>query len=183
MPGARTAAGSAALVLVDGATNQMSLRPGWTREQAQRELAPPRFAGTPRETFLSYFKSGPLGEVWSPDLEDSALRIVHLREDDTVAPRLDFEHHLQIIGAMWDQPTFDLYRRVSCPVKLVVAQQQPSGEREQDFFAQRREGIARIQEICPALVVVYMPDTVHDIPFHRPRELAEEIMAYAPHRA
>ena len=172
-----------ALVLVDGASNQLSLRPGWSREQAQRDLAPPRFAGTPRETFLSFFKSGPLGEVWSPELEDSALHIVQLREDDTVAPRLDFEHHLQIIGAMWDQPTFDLYRRVSCPVKLIVAEQQPSGERGEEFFARRREGIARIQEICPSLVVVYMPNTAHDIPFHRPRELAEEIIAYAPPQA
>ncbi len=172
-----------ALVLVDGATNQLSLRPGWSREQAQRDLAPPRFAGTPRETFLSYFKSGPLGQVWSPELEDSALHIVQLREDDTVAPRLDFENHLQIIGAMWDQPTFDLYHRVTCPVKLIVAEPQTSGEARREFFALRLEGIARIQEICPRLELVRMPDTIHDIPFQRPRELAEEIVAYAPPQA
>src|SRR5579864_2029018 len=129
-----------ALVLADGATNQLSLRPGWSREQAMRDLAPPRFAGTSRETFLSYFKNGPLGLLWSPELESSALHIVQLRDDDTVAPRLDYEHHLQIIGAMWDQPTFDLYRRVSCPVKLIFAEQQPSGETQQEFFARRREG-------------------------------------------
>jgi pimeloyl-ACP methyl ester carboxylesterase len=177
-PGAATA-----LVLVDGATSQLSLRPAWSREQAQRDLAPPRFAGTPRAIFLSYFKNGPLGQQWSPELEDSALHIVHLRDDDTVAPRLDYEHHLQIIGAMWDQPTFDLYRRVPCPVKLIVAEQQPSGEAQQEFFARRIEGIAHIREICPALALVRMPDTIHDIPFQRPRELAEEIMAYAPPQA
>jgi pimeloyl-ACP methyl ester carboxylesterase len=168
-----------ALVLVDGATNQLSLRPGWSREQAQRDLAPPRFAGMPRETFLSYFKSGPLGQQWSPELEDSVLRIVQLLDDDTVAPRLDFEHHLQIIGAMWDQPTLDLYRRVACPVKLIVAQQQPSDETQRELFARRREGIARIQEICPTLKLVVMPETLHDIPLHRPGELAGEIMAEA----
>jgi len=43
-----------ALVLVDGATNQLSARPGWSREQAMKDLAPPRFAGTSRENFLSY---------------------------------------------------------------------------------------------------------------------------------
>ena len=172
-----------ALVLVDGATNQLSLRPGWSREQAQRDLAPPRFAGTPRETFLSYFKSGPLGQVWSPELEDSALHIVQLREDDTVAPRLDFEHHLQIIGAMWDQPTFDLYRRVDCPVKLIIAEQQSASEQQREFLALRLEGIARIQEVCPRIELVRMPDTIHDIPFQRPRELAEEIVAYAPPQA
>src|SRR5229473_6776307 len=51
-----------ALVLVDGATNQFSHRPNWSREQAIKDLAPPRFAGTPRDTFLSYYRSGPLGQ-------------------------------------------------------------------------------------------------------------------------
>jgi len=164
-----------ALALVDGATNQFSLRAGWTREQAIKDLAPPRFSGTPRETFLSFFKSGLLGQQWSPELEESVLHIVQLRDDDTVAPRLDFESHLQIIGAMWDQPTLDLYRRVRCPVKLIVAEQQ-AGEERQTFFAMRNEGIARIQAIAPSVQVVRMPDTIHDIPLQRPRDLAEEII-------
>jgi pimeloyl-ACP methyl ester carboxylesterase len=42
-----------ALVMVDGGLGQLSLRPGWTREQAMKDLAPPRFAGTPRDTFLA----------------------------------------------------------------------------------------------------------------------------------
>ncbi len=172
-----------ALTLVDGATNQLSQRPGWTREQALIDLAPPRFAGTPRETFLSYFKSGPLGQQWSPELEDSVLHIVQLRDDDTVAPRLDFENHLQIIGAMWDQPTIELYSRVRCPLKLIVAEQQPASEEQQTFFARRNSGIARIQSIVPSISVVRMPDTIHDIPFQRPRELAEEIMSNATSQA
>ena len=172
-----------ALTLVDGATNQLSQRPGWTREQALIDLAPPRFAGTPREIFLSYFKSGPLGQQWSPELEDSVLHIVQLRDDDTVAPRLDFENHLQIIGAMWDQPTVELYSRVLCPLKLIVAEQQPASEEQQTFFARRDAGIARIQSIAPSISVVRMPDTIHDIPFQRPRELAEEIMSNATSHA
>ncbi|GAC1567892.1 MAG: hypothetical protein NVS3B14_15330 [Ktedonobacteraceae bacterium] len=167
------------LVLVDGATNQLSQRAGWTREQAIKDLAPPRFAGTPRETFLSFFKSGPLGQQWSPELEESVLRIVALRDDDTVAPRLDFENHLQIIGAMWDQPTFELYGHVRCPVKLIVAEQQPPIQERQAFIAMRNEGIARIQAILPSIQVVRMPDTIHDIPLQRPRELAEEIVSNA----
>ena len=171
------------LTLVDGATNQLSQRPGWTREQALIDLAPPRFAGTPRETFLSYFKSGPLGQQWTPELEDSVLHIVQLREDDTVAPRLDFENHLQIIAAMWDQPTVELYSHVRCPLKLIVAEQQPTGEEQQSFFARRNAGIARIQSIVPSVQVVRMPDTIHDIPLQRPRELAQEIMSNATPQA
>ena len=171
------------LTLVDGATNQLSQRPGWTREQAMIDLAPPRFAGTPRETFLSYFKSSPLGRQWSPELEDAVLRIVQVREDDTVAPRLDFENHLQIISAMWDQPTLELYAHVRCPVKLVVAEQFAASEEQRTFFERRNDGIARIQSMMPSVQVVRMPDTVHDIPLQRPHELAEEIISNATSQA
>src|SRR5579875_565779 len=167
------------LVLVDGATNQLSLRPNWTREQALIDLAPPRFAGTPREIFLSLFKRGPLGQQWSPALEDSILHIVQLRDDDTVAPRLSFEHHLQIIGAMWDQPTFSLYQQVRCPVKLVVAEQRDMPAERAEFMRQRSMGIAEIQRINPHVQIVILPDTIHDIPFQRPERLAEEIKTTA----
>ena len=165
-----------ALVLVDGATNQLSARPGWSREQAIKDLAPPRFAGTPRETFLSYYRNSPLGGQWSPELEESILKIVQLRDDDTVAPRLDYENHLQIIGAMWDQPTFDLFRKVQCPITLIVANQEPVNEAMNDFMKMRKEGIAHIQEVRPDMRLLVMQDTMHDIPLQRPVELAELIV-------
>ena len=169
-----------ALVLVDGATNQFSLHPGWSREQAIKDLAPPRFAGTPRETFLSYFRGGPLGQQWTSELEDIVLHIVQLRDDDTVAPRLDFENHLQIIGAMWDQPLFDLYQQVRCPITLILAEHQPTNEAEELRFRVRQEGTAHIQTLRPDIRVVWIPDTIHDIPLQRPALLAEEMLRDTP---
>ncbi|HXX79706.1 MAG TPA: alpha/beta hydrolase [Ktedonobacteraceae bacterium] len=165
-----------AVVLVDGATNQLSSRPGWSREQAMKDLAPPRFAGTSREDFLAYYRSSPLGERWSSALEDSVLNIVRLRDDDTVAPRLDFENHLQIIGAMWDQPTFELYREVQCPVTLIIADQEPANEAMKEFSAMRKQGIAHILDVRPDARIVMMQNTMHDIPLQRPEELAELIV-------
>jgi pimeloyl-ACP methyl ester carboxylesterase len=164
------------LILVDGATNQLSARPGWSRVKAIKDLAPPRFSGTPRETFLAYFRNTPLGNQWSPELEKSILNIVQVREDDTVAPRLDFENHLQIIGAMWDQPTFELYRQVRCPLTLIVADQEPTNEAMKDFMNMRKQGLAHIQEVRPDTSIVIMQNTIHDIPLQRPEELAEEII-------
>lgn len=168
-----------ALVLVDGAINQFSLRPGWSREQALIDLAPPRFAGTPRETFLSFYRNGPLGQQWSAQLEESILQIVQLREDNTVAPRLDFENHLQIIEAMWEQPLFELYQQLRCPTTLIVAEQKPMSEAQAASLKLRQEGIAHIQAICPNIRVVVMPDTIHDIPLQRPAQLTWEILPYA----
>ncbi len=164
-----------ALVMVDGGMGQLSLRPGWTREQAMKDLAPPRFAGTPRDTFLSYIRSGPLCQQWTPQLEDIMLHIVQLRDDDTVAPRLDFENHLQVIGAMWDQPTYDLYQQIRCPTKLILAEQKPASEAQEMFLRMRLEGLARIKELRPEIRIVHMPDTIYDIPLQRPAELAQEI--------
>lgn len=165
-----------ALVLVDGATNQLSSRPGWSREQAIKDLAPPRFAGTPREAFLSHFRNGPLGKQWTSQLEESILHIVQVHDDDTVAPRLDFENHLQVIGAMWDQPTFSLYQQVRCPITLIVADQEPANEEMKTFVSMRKQGLAQIRELRPDVCIVIMPDTIHDIPLQRPKELAEEIL-------
>jgi pimeloyl-ACP methyl ester carboxylesterase len=164
-----------ALVLVDGATHQLSLRPGWSRDQAMQDLAPPRFAGTPRQVFLSRIRSGPLNELWTPQLEDIILHIVQLRDGDTVAPRLDFDNHLQIIGAMWDQPTFNLYQQVTCPITLIVAEQETFDPSYEAFLRMRREGIARIQALRPDIHLVLMSNTIHDIPLQRPMRLAEEI--------
>ncbi len=170
-----------ALVLVDGANSQLSLRPNWSRERAMIDLAPPRFAGTPRETFLSFYKRGPLGQQWTLQLEDIVLHIVQLREDDTVAPRLIFENHLQIVGAMWDQPTLSFYAQLRCPTTIVVAEQEISDPARQEMLRARQESIAHIQAINPAVRVVYMPDTIHDIPLQRPERLAEEIMRTVQH--
>jgi pimeloyl-ACP methyl ester carboxylesterase len=164
------------LVLVDGATNQLSLRSGWTRERARQVLAPPRFAGTPREAFISRIRSTPLGQQWNSELEDIMLHIVQLRDDDTVAPRLDFDHHLQIIDAMWDQPTIDLYGQVRCPIAIIVADQEQAGEQWQMYRRLREEGLERIQQQNPAIRVHWMRNTIHDIPLQRPRELTEEIV-------
>ncbi len=166
----------AALILVDGATNQMSSRTGWTREQFLQELAPPRFAGTPSKTYLGYMRSGPLGRQWSPELEEILLHIVHLRDDDTVAPRLHFDNHMQILSSMWDQRIFDLYQQVTCPITLIVAESGMDREPRPGYTAWREEGLARIQTLRPDLRLVRMADTIHDIPLQRPAQLAEEIL-------
>lgn len=161
-----------AIVLVDGGFTQMGQRPGWTRERMLKELAPPQFAGTPAEVFLTYPRRGPLAQVWSPQLEDIFLHIVELRADGTVAPRLSLANHLQILEAMWDQPTLALYDRVNCPILLVCPEQQATDDRQRQFQAAKRESIARILEAHPAVRVEYLADTIHDVPLQRPEALA-----------
>jgi hypothetical protein len=117
--------------------------------------------------------------LWTPQLEDIILHIVQLRDDGTVAPRLDFDNHLQIIGAMWDQPTFDLYKQATCPITLVVAEPESTDPSREVFLRMRTEGIARIKALRTDIRVVRMSNTIHDIPLQRPIELVEEIIRSA----
>lgn len=167
-----------ALILIDGALNQFSQRPGWSLEKALVELAPPRYAGVSRDTFLGFFSHSPLAKIWTPEIESSVLHIVDQHADGTVSPHLTFEHHLQIIEAMWYQPTLDLYTRVRCPLQVIVAEQEPRDATGQLRVEMRERGLAQIRALQPAASIVRMPDTIHDIPLQRPQRLAEEILAF-----
>ncbi|MGH2510262.1 MAG: alpha/beta fold hydrolase [Ktedonobacteraceae bacterium] len=169
-----------ALVLVDGALQQFSQRPGWSLEQALRELAPARYAGVSRETFLAFFGTSFLAKVWTPAIEESVLHLVEQYPDGTVAPRLSFETHLQIIEAMWYQSTVELYTRVQCPLHIIVAEREPQNARDRQRADLRNHGLEQIRTLQPTARIVRMLDTVHDIPLQRPAELAEEILACVP---
>lgn len=166
-----------ALVLVDGASSQLSGTDGWTRELALERLAPPRFAGTKRADFVARIKNGPFGPELLPQIEDIILNIVELRADDTVAPSLAYENHLQIIEAMWEQPTFSLYQQANCPITLIVAEPTVPNATQSEFLRQRNDNLAQIQAIRPETTIIRMSDTIHDIPLHKPVELVEIIIA------
>lgn len=167
-----------ALILIDGALHQFSQRPGWSLEKALTELAPPRYAGVSRETFLGFFSHSPLAQIWTPAIEASVLHIVDQHPDGTISPRLTFEHHLQIIEAMWHQPTLELYERIHCPLQLIMAEQEPSNSATRLRAELRERGLERIRALQPAARIVRLPDTIHDIPLQRPQRLAEEMLAF-----
>ncbi len=167
------------VVLVDGGFTQMGQRPGWTKERMLKDLAPPPFAGTPAETFLGYFRRGALGEVWNPAYEEIALNIVQLRPDGTVAPRLALANHLQILEAMWEQPTLALYERITCPILIICPEQEPADDRTRQFLQVKRESIAKLLERHPGIRVEYLENTIHDVPLQRPALLADLIEGIA----
>ncbi|HEY7127458.1 MAG TPA: alpha/beta hydrolase [Ktedonobacterales bacterium] len=167
------------VVLVDGGFTQMGQRPGWTRERMLKDLAPPQFAGTPAETFLGFGRRGELGKVWTPAHEEIVLNIVQLRPDGTVAPRLSLANHLQILEAMWDQPTLSLYDRITCPILIICPEQEPTDDRTRQFLQVKREGIAKLLDQHPGIRVEYLENTIHDVPLQRPALLADLIEGLA----
>lgn len=179
---AASGAGLSGLILIDGALQQFSLYPGWSLEKALVELAPPRYAGVSRETFLEFYSNSPLADHWTAEIEASILHIVDQYTDGTVSPRLSFENHLQIIEAMWHQPTLQLYASVRCPLQIIIAEHEPFNTVDRLLAEQRKHSLEKIYALQPQARFVRMFDTIHDIPLQRPERLVGEMLAFLPTR-
>jgi pimeloyl-ACP methyl ester carboxylesterase len=182
----------AGLVLVDGGMGSMRNRPGYDDwEKVSRELAPPDFAGTPKEKFLGFYRNGPQGRFlagsWDEQLEDMVLNIVELREDGTVGPRLSRANHMQILRSMWEDDNLAYAAQVRCPVLMISAETtsspdvMPDDARQAEWLKMKREGAAQLKSALvhsPKAEFVIMSETVHDIPLQRPAELAKLIVKF-----
>ena len=167
------------LTLVDGGTIEISRMPGMTSDRAQIDLAPPDFTGMTRDILLQRAQERDVVNLWSPEVEAAFLANFHISPSGAVRPRLDRSNHLQVVQALWDHKPSTMYSMVRCPVLIVPAWRQPRTERDSMFAESRRQAIYLAQEMLQEVQVLWMEDTVHDVPFHRPRELATAILDFA----
>lgn len=171
--------GVSAVVLVDGGITDMQSRPGASWEQIERDLMPPDYAGTPRSDFLARVRER-RDVSWRPELDEIVLNIVQLREDDTVGPRLSRENHRRILRSLWEFRPADYFASVACPVTIVLADSSTDDERTRAFLSSKQRGAdAALMGLSrsPDRRLVWFSETSHDIPLHRPAELAAEIEA------
>ncbi|RPI82658.1 MAG: alpha/beta hydrolase [Chloroflexi bacterium] len=179
---ARSPFGSSApsgLILVDGGITQLDQLPGSTWETISRRLAPPRLAGTPLEDFLSYWRSPKL--KWHPDDEQISIYLGNFEVDDQelIYPHLSFDHHMQILRAMWDWKGQSLFPRLRCPVLAAPVRPTPPFDVEEiEFLELKEKGIRRAQETIQNLRVEWMNESVHDIPLQKPLMLANVMVDF-----
>ncbi|HKD75436.1 MAG TPA: alpha/beta hydrolase [Ktedonobacterales bacterium] len=166
----------AGVILVDGGLAMMRQRTDATWETISRELAPPDYAGTPRETYLGWMRNSIPN--WRPELEDIALNIVELRADDTVGPRLAFAHHMAILRSLWDEDLDKVYAAIHCPCLFILAE---AMRRDGQRMAEKRQALADAQRMLassPRVEAEWWANTIHDIPLQRPEELATRMVAF-----
>lgn len=171
------------LVLVDGGLVELSARPGLTWERVQQEMAPPDFSGMTREMLLAEAQAWDLGRIWRPEVEGALLANFEEAEDGTVHPRLRRAHHMRILRALWEQQPSTLYGRIRCPVLLVLAVPSAPQGRAAQFLEAKQLGAATAQRLLPHCDILWMEDTIHDIPLQRPQELAAAIGDFTARRA
>ena len=163
------------LVLIDGGFVGRRNLPGATWEAFRDRVRPRDVSGT-RGEFLDRLREQ-LSECWSDDLERIVQTMVYEDENGQIQDILQPENHAQVIRVMWDEPPSVTLPLVRCPVLLVPAGPRP--ERAGSEFAQMRaEMVEMASKVIEDCRVHWIPNTMHDIGYHKPRELADVIIEF-----
>lgn len=163
-----------ALVLIDGGFVGPKMMPGATWEEFSRMFRPRDVSGT-RAEFLTRI-SGQLAVCWNHEVERIVQTMVCDR-DGLTYDILQPGNHAQILRAMWDDPVSDAWPRLRCPT-LVVAARPPAEEAPTDFDLMRERMMDLAERTIPGGRVQWIADTIHDVGWHKPRELAAVIVEF-----
>jgi pimeloyl-ACP methyl ester carboxylesterase len=99
--------------------------------------------------------------------------------DGKIYRRLTIENHMKILRAMYEQNTTAMLGSVACPTLVIIANQERDNEESRRWAEFRREGARRAEESLKQGRIVWMDDTIHDVPVQRPRELADALLSLA----
>ena len=163
-----------ALGLIDGGTSR-SCGPRETWEDVKARARPRDISGT-KEEFLDRLRTQ-LSFCWSDQVERIVLTMVYEDGDGAMQDILRPENHIQVMRAMWEEPASQAYPNVRCPTVIIPAGPTPQNAgSERAIVKQERVGAAA-QEINDCRVH-WIPETVHDIGYHKPEELAGAIREF-----
>ena len=167
------------LVMIDGGFQDGTLLPNPTWEAFRERLAPRLVAGT-RAEYLAQLESN-LAFCWGDDLAEVALTMVYEGEDGQMRDILRPDNHAQVLETMWNEPPSVVLPKVSVPTLVVAAG--PRADRANSQFSRQREVmVAAAERALPDGRVHWVPDTIHDIGYDKPAELAAVIRGFLAER-
>ena len=158
-----------ALVLIEGGFFGPRLGGGSTWEEFSARLAPRDVSGTRRQ-FLERMRTQ-LVLCWTPEVERIVQTMVYEDQEGQVHDFLDKDHHAQVLKAMWSEPASETWARILCRTMIVAAGPIPS-RANTEFAATRRRMVEAASETIRDAQVRWIPETIHDIGYHKPVELA-----------
>lgn len=163
------------IVMIDGGFLDGRLFPEPTWEAFSERLRPRNVTGN-REEFLNRLREQMAG-FWNSEIERIVQTMVYEDEDGRIQDILRPENQAQVIRAMWDDPCSGTLPRVKCPALLIAAG--PLPERANSDFAQlRRRMVGAAEAALSNGRAHWIPETVHDIGYHKPQELAKAILEF-----
>ncbi len=160
------------LVMIDGGFLDARVGEEATWESFSHRVRPRDVTGN-REEFLNRLRTQ-LAFCWNDDLERIVQTMVYEDDEGQIQDILRPDNHAQVIRTMWDYPPAAILPMVECPTLIVPAG--PTPDRAGSEFAQRRtlmvEAATGYLRDCR---VHWIPETIHDIGYHKPEELVEVI--------
>ena len=159
-----------ALVLVDGGFIELSRRMTWPA--AEERLRPPN-TDMPAERFRERMRER-LGARWSPVWEAAVLGNFWIDGEGILRRNLSVENHMRILRHLYEHRPSTLFGRVAGPIVAVIAQPPAQAGAPPDREEAVRAMLAEAAPLCD-LRVVWLPDTLHDVPLDRPDALADLI--------
>ena len=158
------------LAMIDGGFLDGHLLPNASWEVFRARYAPRNVSGN-RAQFLERQRSQ-LADCWAADLERIVQTMVYADAEGQIYDLLQPAHHAQVLAAMWDEPPSVTLPQVACPTLIVPAGPRP--ERAGAEFARTKERmVAAAAQAVPNNRVHWIADTIHDIGYHKPAELAQ----------
>ena len=111
---------------------------------------------------------------WSPEVERIVQTMVYEDEEGLIQDILRPDNHAQVLEAMWNEPASDTWPRIACPALIVAAGPMPE-RANSEFALWKQEGVKAASEAIRNNQVHWVPETIHDVGWHKPDELARVI--------
>ena len=163
------------LVMIDGGFLGGRSSRDATWEEFSNRVRPRNVAGT-REQFLDRLRNQ-LADCWSDELERIVQTMVYEDDEGQIRDILQPTNHAQVIRAMWDEPPSTVLSRITCPTMIVAAGPRPQNAGS-DFAVTREQMVAAAALELQNGRVHWVPNTIHDIGYHKPVELAHLIREF-----
>ncbi len=163
------------LIMIDGGFQDGHLLPNATEEIFRERFKPRNVSGDMGE-FLGRIQEQ-LANCWGDDLEKIVLSMVYENADGLIEDILRPAHHSQILTAMWNEPPSTVFPRINCPTLIIPAG--PKAERAHTEFSRMRETMLEAAVgVAKDVQVEWIRDTIHDIGYDKPKELADIILRF-----
>ncbi len=166
------------VALVDGGAVDIKAVPGASWERISMELAPPHLSSLTLDDIVKHAQTSGLENISAPGLRDFYKSIMDEQPDGTVQAILNRENHMQILRAIWDADVKGMVEKLKAALFLMMAED-PVGESAGSIYALAKKiGVREVEELNANAKVVWLANTIHDIPLQRPERLAEELVGF-----
>lgn len=166
------------LVLVDGGFINLRSRPEATWEEVARNMAPPNLTHLTMEELAARAKET-WGAMWRPEVEAVLRASFQVQPDGKIQPRLHYDRHMKILRALWEQNPQDLFPKVQAPVLILPARRPGEAPRGAWSRVSREELVTQAQARLPRARMLWLEDSIHDVPLQRPELVAGIILQTA----